>query len=153
MTAKNLIITASDFQKKFTDNGKGGLFEGEEIDWRIVKLSPWFTDSYVNYIESLKSREPIITELVEKMSERKYSPLPTVSARVFSHWIDSGIMEDPRADAKGWSKLNLYEFIWLKMLIRMRSFGLDFETIKKVKKHTWDTDNFFTFYVFCAFCM
>jgi len=68
------------------------------------------------------------------LNQRQYSlSEPSVTARVLHHWYQTGIISDRRTDGKGWSKFSFTELVWIKLIIRLREFGLSLDKIKIAK--------------------
>lgn len=62
-------------------------------------------------------------------------PLSTtgISARTFAHWKGEGLIDLPDTETRSWVRLNLFQYIWLKIIQVMRNFGLPLLAIKEVK--------------------
>jgi DNA-binding transcriptional MerR regulator len=58
-----------------------------------------------------------------------------ISARVLNHWIKSGLIEDERPEGKGWHKFSHSDLIWIKLMTKLRSFGVSIGDLKNVKRH------------------
>ena len=56
-----------------------------------------------------------------------------ISSRNISHWKNSDLLNDKIEGSDGWHKFNFFEYIWLKTIQKMRTFGLPLSTIKKAK--------------------
>jgi DNA-binding transcriptional MerR regulator len=61
-----------------------------------------------------------------------------VSARTFFHWKAQGIIDFPQGeeeqqDKRNWVRLNLFQFIWLKVCVSLRDFGIPLSAIKELK--------------------
>ncbi len=58
-----------------------------------------------------------------------------ISPRVFFHWKKSGIVENDVKDAanRTWVRVNLFDFIWLRICDILRDFGLPLSEIGKAK--------------------
>lgn len=61
-----------------------------------------------------------------------------VNARTFFAWkqnglVDLSILKKEDENGRKWIKLNLYEFVWIKIIQNMRDFGLSYDLIKNVK--------------------
>lgn len=63
-----------------------------------------------------------------------------VSYRVINHWQAEGLLPEGIEDQNGWKRLTRIEFIWLRVIHRLRSFGLSLEKIAQVKKGVLDWD-------------
>ena len=69
------------------------------------------------------------------LNQRQYSlSEPSVTPRVLHHWYQTGIISDRRSDGKGWSKFSFTEVVWIKLIIRLREFGLSLYKIKIAKE-------------------
>jgi len=71
----------------------------------------------------------------KELNQRQYSlSEPSVTPRVLHHWYQTGIISDRRSDGKGWSKFSFTELVWIKLIIRLREFGLSLYKIKIAKE-------------------
>ncbi len=71
----------------------------------------------------------------EELNHRQFSLYePSVTPRVLHHWYQMGIISDRRIDGKGWSKFSFTELVWIKLIIRLREFGLSLDKIKIAKE-------------------
>lgn len=59
----------------------------------------------------------------------------TISSRVLKHWHDKGILSDNRPLSKGWRKFSISEIIWISIVLKLRSFGMELSKIKLVKDY------------------
>ena len=59
-----------------------------------------------------------------------------VSPRTYFYWKKSGLVGalKDEAEEKGWIKINLIEYVWIKLIVTMREFGVPFEKIKEAKE-------------------
>lgn len=57
-----------------------------------------------------------------------------ISNRALSHWKKEGLLP-LHAEERRWIRLNLTEYIWLKMVEDLRLIGVSFITIRMVKEH------------------
>jgi DNA-binding transcriptional MerR regulator len=72
---------------------------------------------------------------VQMMNEKKHRiGEELISPRVLAHWVASGLVEDQRIDGKGWHRLSYSDLLWLKILYKLRQFGISIEALKQVKK-------------------
>ena len=70
-----------------------------------------------------------------ELNRRQYSlNEPSVTPRVLHHWYQVGIISDRRTGGKGWSKFSFTELVWIKLIIRLREFGLSLDKIKIAKE-------------------
>jgi DNA-binding transcriptional MerR regulator len=90
-----------------------------EIDFLNAKKG---TGEYINTIT-----------LQERIKERRLTVKDIgVDYRWIDHWHSKGLLIGTYQDRK-WRKFNLVEFVWLKMIVKMREFNLSLETVKAVK--------------------
>jgi DNA-binding transcriptional MerR regulator len=95
----------------------------------IFPPSDWFDLNFHGGF--LTSQSPItnfLSEQTHKIGEEK------LSSRVLNHWYEVGILKDDRPNGKGWKKFSISELIWIRVVIKLRGFGLDLARIKKVKE-------------------
>jgi DNA-binding transcriptional MerR regulator len=71
--------------------------------------------------------------LVNRIKEKKFTIKDIgVNYRWIDHWYSKGLLLSSYGEHK-WKKFNLIEYVWLKIIIKMREFNLSLETIKSVK--------------------
>lgn len=71
----------------------------------------------------------------------RYSVTETdISSRVVSHWEEKKLLPEGISGSGGWRKFTPTEAAWLKVVNRLRSFGLSLEKIVQVKDSVmrWD---------------
>lgn len=90
-------------------------------DWFDLNFLAGFLHSDLNIVKQFNQQTYTIGE--EKLS-----------SRVLNHWYQSGIITDDRIDNKGWKKFSFSEIVWIRIVIKLRKFGLDLQRIKKVKE-------------------
>ena len=90
-------------------------------DWFDLNFLAGFLHSDLNIVKQFNQQAYTIGE--EKLS-----------SRVLNHWYQSGIITDDRLDNKGWKKFSFSEIVWIRIVIKLRKFGLDLQRIKKVKE-------------------
>ena len=80
-------------------------------------------------------------QAIEKIYPKLYEPIMNLSmtgvpARVYFYWKKSGLIESFGADEskKGWTKINLIEYLWIKIIVILRDYGVPFEKIKETKE-------------------
>lgn len=86
-------------------------------------------------------------ELVEKMelyfpqiSDRKANlSITGINTRTFYHWKSQGLIDyEPEDNEKrSWVKLNIFEFVWLRIIQNSRDFGLNITTLLELKKESF----------------
>src|SRR5688572_2547072 len=55
-----------------------------------------------------------------------------ISKRNFSHWKKEGLIK-PLGAERSWNKLNLIEFLWLRIIQILREFGVPFSGVKALQ--------------------
>ncbi len=67
------------------------------------------------------------------LRNKKYTTSSTdISYRMINHWQESGLLPDG-VDSEGWSKFTLVELVWMKAILKLRSFGLSLDKIRLAK--------------------
>ena len=91
--------------------------------------SDWFDMNFL--VEFLNSDLKIIREF----NEQKFTiGEENISSRVLNHWYEMGLITDDRVDKKSWKKFSASELLWIRIIIKLRNFGLDLKRIKQVKE-------------------
>ncbi|MDC3337655.1 hypothetical protein OAW23_07275 [Flavobacteriales bacterium] len=91
--------------------------------------SDWFDINFLaGFLHSKSESKKFLNEQTHKIGEEK------LSSRVLNHWYEVGILVDDRPDGKGWKKFSISELIWIKIIVKLRGFGLDLSRIRKVKE-------------------
>ena len=116
----------------------------------FIVYGDWFYKRYVLdfWKTDLKVKERLNDQTI-KLGDENISP------RVLSHWQEFGLISDDRPNGKGWRRFSVSEVVWIKIIIKLRKFGLDLDKIKKVKEYldTYKTKKnqskspFFDFYI------
>lgn len=57
-----------------------------------------------------------------------------ISPRLLNHWIKNGLIEDERPDGRGWHRFSPSDILWVKILLKLRGFGVPIEILKQVKR-------------------
>ncbi len=88
--------------------------------------------------------DKIKIELINKIEkeypriiERRINLISTgVSPRVYHHWKSANLIDEERnqGEKRSWNKLNIYEFVWIKILKFCRSFGVPISDLVKLKE-------------------
>lgn len=74
-----------------------------------------------------------LAELYELLSEEKLSAKDTgVNYRVLNHWDEKGIIRFAREKKESNRKFSFVDFIWIKVVNELRSFGIQLPVIKKI---------------------
>ncbi|MFO0357573.1 MAG: MerR family transcriptional regulator [Sphingobacteriaceae bacterium] len=74
-----------------------------------------------------------LAELYEVINEERLSAKDTgINYRVINHWDEKGIIRFGRENKEHNRKFSFTDFIWIKVVDELRSFGVRIEAIKKV---------------------
>ena len=99
-------------------------------DNNTFPASDWFDLNFLGgFVNSDSSIKRQFNEQNLKVDDSR------LSSRVLNHWYESGIITDNRPNGKGWKKFSLTEIVWVNIVFKLRSFGLDLKRIKEVKDH------------------
>jgi hypothetical protein len=90
-------------------------------------------------VQSLLYQKGIDLEKVERFYPRLNEltvPLSAsgVTPRNFAHWKKAGLIDYPAGSDRTWVRLNLFQFVWLKVISVLRDFGLPLPAIVQVKE-------------------
>jgi DNA-binding transcriptional MerR regulator len=96
--------------------------------------------TYLNNIEDELKKQGFNLKQVEMLYPKLYDPIMNLSItgitpRTYIHWKEKGLIHsnnDLNSD-KGWVKINLIDFVWIKIIEAMRRFGVPLEVIKDTK--------------------
>ena len=58
-----------------------------------------------------------------------------IPARVLSHWVKNGLINDERPEGRGWHLFSDSDLLWIKIMSKLRAFGMSLEAIKTAKEH------------------
>lgn len=89
----------------------------------------------IDIIKAKKAKgEYIDTITLEKRIKEKRFTVKDIGVdyRWIDHWYSKGLLIGNYEERK-WRKFNLIEYVWLKMIIKMREFNIGLETVKSVK--------------------
>jgi hypothetical protein len=78
-------------------------------------------------MKQLELLYPRIYEQIIPLSATNISP------RIYFYWKKSGLLNVSGDDERGWVKINLIDYVWIKIVASMRDFGVSFEKIKETK--------------------
>jgi hypothetical protein len=80
-------------------------------------------------IELIEEHYPRIFEPLGKPSQLELTP------REFFYWTDKGVIDIPKEEEgqSPWSRLNLMEILWIKMVKELRKFNLPFASLAILK--------------------
>ena len=96
----------------------------------VFPASDWFDMNFlVNFVHSDINIKKQFNEKNYKIGDER------LSSRVLNHWYEFGIITDDRPDGKGWKKFSFSEVVWIRIVFKLRSFGLNLKRIKEVKDH------------------
>jgi DNA-binding transcriptional MerR regulator len=91
--------------------------------------SDWFDENFFG--EFLYSN----LNIIEQFNVQKHTiGEENISSRVLNHWYDMGIITDDRENKKSWKKFSVSELVWIRIVLKLRNFGLDLKRIKQVKE-------------------
>jgi DNA-binding transcriptional MerR regulator len=88
----------------------------------------------------LTNRESInIIKLSQEIRERRFTIKDVgVAYRWISYWDSKGLLIGDYSEGK-WRKFNLVEFVWLKMILKLREFNIPIDKIKWIKENLMQT--------------
>jgi hypothetical protein len=92
-------------------------------------------------IEKAMNEHGITVQAIEKLYPKLYEPVMNLSvtgvpARMYFYWKKSGLIDrfPEEQIEKGWIKINLIEYLWIKVIVILRDYGVPFEKIKETKE-------------------
>ena len=92
-------------------------------------------------LEKTLAEHGISVKTIEKIYPKLYEPVMNLSltgvpARVYFYWKKSGLVDgfNQNTGDKGWVKINLIEYLWIKIIVYLREYGVPFEKIKETKE-------------------
>ncbi len=99
------------------------------------------SNSDLEEIEKAMNEHGITVQAIEKLYPKLYEPVMNLSvtgvpARVYFYWKKSGLIDrfPEEKIEKGWIKINLIEYLWIKVIVILRDYGVPFEKIKETKE-------------------
>ena len=99
------------------------------------------SNSNLDELEKVMIKHGVTLQAIEKIYPKLYEPIMNLSmtgvpARVYFYWKKSGLIESFGVDEskKGWIKINLIEYLWIKIIVILRDYGVPFEKIKETKE-------------------
>lgn len=98
---------------------KKNTFPGN--DWFDLNFLGGFLNSDLNIIKGFNEQKFTINE-------------ENISSRVLNHWYEKGIITDDRDNEKSWKKFSVSELVWIRIVLKLRNFGLDLNRINQVKE-------------------
>jgi DNA-binding transcriptional MerR regulator len=87
-------------------------------------------------LQSYIAATAAIEHIFPKITERRANlSMVDVNARTYNHWRTIGLVGEiaQGGEPKQWVKLNIYDFVWLKIIQALREFGIPLETIKELR--------------------
>jgi DNA-binding transcriptional MerR regulator len=63
-----------------------------------------------------------------------------ITHRWITHWDKQGLISN-RRDGASWRRFSFVEYIWLRIIVRLREFQMPLSAVKRVKKFLWQTPN------------
>ena len=99
------------------------------------------SDDLLKELERTINAHGITLQTIEKIYPKLYEPIMNLSmtgvpARTYFYWKKSGLIESFGEDEskKGWIKINLIQYLWIKVIVILRDYGVPFEKIKETKE-------------------
>src|SRR6185295_14234079 len=73
-------------------------------------------------------------KLHQSLMEKRFSISDAqVSHRLITYWEAKGILPDTNEKGK-WRTFDFVEYVWLKIIVKLREFNVGLDSIKKVKE-------------------
>jgi DNA-binding transcriptional MerR regulator len=96
----------------------------------------------IDFADYCFADDPRMKKFQSNVREKKFKVSDTdVKYRVVNHWEEKGLLPDNlRKDSEGWRRFSFVEFIWLKVVEQLRSFGVPTDVIKNAKDRIMDFD-------------
>jgi len=92
---------------------------GEEIMKELSAYSPEQLDVFQSRVEEQRYSSSMASQFV--------------NSRLLNYWIEENKLLD-KWEGKGWRKFSFVELVWLKIINDLRSFGVSFEILRKLKQ-------------------
>ena len=76
------------------------------------------------------------------VNERRFTAGETnIAYRILNHWDQAGLLPEGVKDNAGWRKFTLVELVWLRVVCRLREFGMSLDKIvcAKTGAMRWDS--------------
>jgi DNA-binding transcriptional MerR regulator len=86
-------------------------------------------------VEDLRKNDPMeLMRLVDGLFEKQFTIADIdIDHRSVLHWENEEILDRTKDDKDKWRKYSFIDYVWLRALIDIRSFGLPIPIIKKIK--------------------
>lgn len=83
-------------------------------------------------LEKVTNEYPNITE------RKSIVGISGVTPRTLYHWKEQGLVDidENSSGTKNWTRINIYEYIWLRILLAARNFGVTFDALKELKNES-----------------
>ena len=93
-----------------------------------------FVQNELNHV--LENRRSInINKLFQEIKDRRFTIKDVgLTYRWITYWDARGLLIGDYTEGK-WRKFNLVEFVWLKMIVKLREFNIPLEKIKWIKEN------------------
>ena len=92
----------------------------------VFAASDWFDENFFG--EFLHSN----LNIIEQFNVQKHTiGEENISSRVLNHWYEMGIITDDRENKKRWKKFSVSELVWIRIVLKLRNFGLDSNVLNK----------------------
>ncbi|MBL4862659.1 MAG: MerR family transcriptional regulator [Crocinitomicaceae bacterium] len=74
-------------------------------------------------------------QLLEYLWDRKFTlEVIGINSKLVFDWSKQGLLLDPEKPKKGRRKYSIVEFVWLKLVIKLREFGLSLDAIRNLRE-------------------
>jgi MerR HTH family regulatory protein len=93
------------------------------------------TKQEIDLIKSQRAKGEYVNtiDLEQRIKEKRFTVKDIgVEYRWIDHWNSKGLLLG-KYEAKKWRKFDLIEYVWLKIIIKMREFNLSLDTVMSVK--------------------
>lgn len=98
----------------------------------MMKLENLFDKELARLLDQDVIRE--FSSIVDSVTELRFTVTDVgISSRVMSYWATEGLLFEDYREHK-WRLLDLVSLVWMKMIVRMRDYGIPFETIRNIRK-------------------
>jgi DNA-binding transcriptional MerR regulator len=75
-----------------------------------------------------------LVEFVYRINEEQFSIKEVdISHREILHWEEEELIEKRNKEKESWRRYSFFEYVWLRMIKELRSFGISIPLIKKIK--------------------
>ncbi|OGH15918.1 MAG: hypothetical protein A2869_00335 [Candidatus Levybacteria bacterium RIFCSPHIGHO2_01_FULL_40_58] len=113
---------------------------------RLPIIPPYALSFYSLVLESDLKENNFIKFLREKAYTMKFTGLDKdylATSRLISTWIESGLIDEDVRDNKGsWKRFSAKDLLWIKIINKLRWFGLPISSIEKVRQFLLTNEHF-----------